>query len=77
MKMCGEVDIQLQVLLHSESDWSEWKTSLHARLTPREKLLYLWDMRLGWTQSQSGRRGKEKFSALVGNRIQILQPPNP
>jgi hypothetical protein len=48
---------------------------LHARVAPREKFLqYSFDRWLGGSHSRSGRGGKRKILAPVGNRTPIVKP---
>jgi hypothetical protein len=50
------------------------KYKLRTISTPRESPWYLWDRRLGGTQSRSRRGGEEKNSrSLLGMEPQILQ----
>jgi hypothetical protein len=47
---------------------------LHAPVAviPKKDSRYFFDMKMGGTQNRSGRSGKEKNSALAGNRTPVF-----
>jgi hypothetical protein len=58
----------------SALDGGEWSASHPGRFTPGNRAMVFFDMRLGGSQSWSGRLGEEKNLTVAGNQAPAVQP---